>query len=88
MGDAEIDLKPYFQCLKMGMKKLPNGCALKRIQPSRSNCLAEESSCIWQNGKIIQPMILRLRNVESGELVVELEWVDVTGCKGLSEVSL
>ncbi|KAJ1418422.1 C2 domain [Sesbania bispinosa] len=86
MGEAEIELKEYFECFKMGLEKLPNGCAVKRIQPSRTNCLAEESSCIWQNGNIIQEMILRLKNVERGELVVEIQWVDIPGCKGLSEV--
>ena len=54
MGEAEIDLKPYVQCKQMGLGKLPNGCSLKRIQPDRTNYLAEESSCIWQNGKIVQ----------------------------------
>nr|ACU14102.1 unknown [Glycine max] len=88
MGGAEIDLKPYVQCKQMGLGKLPNGCSLKRIQPDRTNYLAEESSCIWQNGKIVQEMFLRLRNVESGEILVEIEWVDVVGCKGLSEVEL
>ncbi|KEH40567.1 calcium-dependent lipid-binding (CaLB domain) family protein [Medicago truncatula] len=83
MGDAEIDLKPYTQCVKMKLDTLPNGCAIKRVQANRTNCLAEESSCIWKNGKVLQEMILRLRNVESGELVVEIEWVDVPGCKGL-----
>uniref|UniRef100_A0A0R0ETV0 C2 domain-containing protein n=1 Tax=Glycine max TaxID=3847 RepID=A0A0R0ETV0_SOYBN len=72
MGEAEIDLKPYVQCKQMGLGKLPNGCSLKRIQPDRTNYLAEESSCIWQNGKIVQEMFLRLRNVESGEILVEL----------------
>ena len=88
MGDAEIDLKTYAQCVQMKLDKLPNGCAIKRVQANRTNCLAEESSCIWKNGKIVQEMILRLRNVESGELVVEIEWVDVPGCRGLLGVQL
>lgn len=79
MGEADIDIKPYIKCKQMGMKNLPNGCSLKRIQADRTNCLAEESSCVWQNGKIIQEMILRLKNVECGELVVEIEWVDIVG---------
>jgi hypothetical protein len=83
MGDADVDLKPYAQCVQMRLDTLPNGCAVKRIQANRTNCLAEESSCIYKNGKIIQEMILRLRNVESGELVVEIERVDVPGCRGL-----
>ena len=33
MGNAEIDIKPYIEALKMGkgLQNLPNGCALKRI---------------------------------------------------------
>ncbi|KAL1292047.1 hypothetical protein HN51_060509 [Arachis hypogaea] len=86
MGEAIIELRPYLQCLVMGLERLPDGCVVKRIQPNRVNCLAEESSCIWQEGTIIQEMILRLKNVECGELVCEIEWVDVPGCKGLAEL--
>ncbi|KAL2347655.1 hypothetical protein Fmac_001655 [Flemingia macrophylla] len=88
MGEADIDLKPYVECVQMGLTQLPNGCSLKRVQPDRTNCLAEESCCIWQDGKIVQEMTLRLKNVERGEVVVEIEWVDVPGCKGLSQVEL
>ncbi|KAL5071025.1 hypothetical protein RYX36_021912 [Vicia faba] len=84
MGDADVDLKPYAQAMQMKLATLPDGCAIKRVQANRTNCLAEESSCIWKNGKIIQQMILRLRNVESGELVVEIEWVDIPGSTGIS----
>ena len=51
MGDAEIDLKPYLQCVKMDLSDLPDSHVVKRVQPDRTNCLAEESSCIWKNGK-------------------------------------
>lgn len=67
---------------------LPNGCVVKRVQPDGKNHLAEESSCIWNNGKITQEMTLALRNVECGYVVVEIEWKDVPGCKGLSGVDL
>ncbi|KAE8076312.1 hypothetical protein FH972_014974 [Carpinus fangiana] len=88
MGDAEIDIKPYIECLRMGLEKLPNGCVVKRVQPSRTNCLSDESCCVWNNGKIVQDMSLRLRNVVSGEVVVQIEWIDLPGCKGLSNESL
>lgn len=88
MGGAEIDLKPYVQCVQMGLNNLPNGSSVRSIEPDETNCLAEQSHCIVQNGNILQEMNLRLRNVESGEVVVEIEWVDVIGCKGLSEVEL
>ncbi|KAK7251992.1 hypothetical protein RIF29_35647 [Crotalaria pallida] len=86
MGDADIDIKPYLHCVKMDLKDLPYGHVVKQIQPNRSNCLTEESSCIWRNGKIIQEMSLRLRNVKSGEIIVEIEWVNLPHSKGLSEV--
>lgn len=86
MGDADIDIKPYLQCVKMGLKDLPDGHVVKSVQPDRTNCLAEESSCIWRNGKIVQEMSLRLRNVKSGEVIVEIEWIDLPDSKGLSEV--
>ncbi|XWS34478.1 hypothetical protein CRYUN_Cryun21dG0042000 [Craigia yunnanensis] len=85
MGNAEIDIKPYIAALKMGkgLQNFPNGCALTRIQPGRTNCLTDESSIVWNNGKITQDMHLKLRNVECGEVLIQLEWIEVTGCKGL-----
>ncbi|XP_014520552.1 protein C2-DOMAIN ABA-RELATED 9 [Vigna radiata var. radiata] len=88
MGEAEIDFIPFLKCKKMELKNLPNGCAVKRIQPNRSNYLAEESSCVWNDGDIVQKMILRLKNVERGELVVQIQWVDVVGFRGLSHIKL
>lgn len=84
MGDAEIDIKPYIECLRMGLESLPDGSVVKRVQPSRENCLADESCCVWNKGKIVQDMCLRLRNVERGEVAVQIEWIDLPGCKGLS----
>ena len=83
MGDAQIDLKPYIASLKMGLQNLPNGCVISRVQPNKDNCLADESCIVWEDGRIIQNMILRLRNVESGEVDVQLEWINLPGCKGL-----
>ncbi|XP_058728471.1 protein C2-DOMAIN ABA-RELATED 7-like [Vicia villosa] len=84
IGDAEIDLKPYANAVQMKLDDtVSDGCVIKRIQANRTNCLAEESSCIWKDGKVIQEMVLRLRNVESGELVVDIQWVDIPGSRGL-----
>ena len=83
MGDAEIDITPFLEALKMGLKELPNGTMITKIQPNRQNCLAEESCIIWSEGKVVQNICLRLRNVESGELELQLKWIDVPGCRGL-----
>ncbi|XP_062110159.1 protein C2-DOMAIN ABA-RELATED 7 isoform X2 [Humulus lupulus] len=79
MGDADIDLKPYIECLKMGLKNLPEGCVVKRVQPTKQNCLSDESPCVWHDGKIVQDMSLRLRNVECGEVFVQIEWINLPG---------
>ncbi|QHN95800.1 Protein C2-DOMAIN ABA-RELATED [Arachis hypogaea] len=86
MGEAVIDIKPYVKCWNKGLEKLPDGCVVKRIQPNENNYLAEESPCIWHNGTIIQRMLLKLRNVECGELLCELEWLSVLGSMGLLEL--
>ncbi|WCJ33570.1 Calcium-dependent lipid-binding (CaLB domain) family protein [Euphorbia peplus] len=83
MGDADIDIKPYIASLKMGLKNLPNGCVVSRVQPRSNNCIASESNIVWTEGKIKQDMFLKLQNVESGEIAVQLEWIEVPGCKGL-----
>lgn len=83
MGDAEIDIKPYIECLKLGLESLPDGCVVKRVYPNRTNCLSDESQCVWNKGKIVQDMHLRLKNVECGEVTIQIEWIDVPGAKGL-----
>lgn len=79
IGDAEIDIKPYVECVRVGRGNQPDGVVVKKIQPSETNCLAEESICAWEGGKIVQEMRLRLRNVECGEVVIQLEWIDLPG---------
>ncbi|KAF7133525.1 hypothetical protein RHSIM_Rhsim09G0065100 [Rhododendron simsii] len=81
MGDAVIDIKPYIECMKMGLQNLPNGTKVERVQPNRENCLADESCIIWNNGKMFQDMCLRLRNVERGEVEVQIEWINLPGRK-------
>ncbi|GAA0185731.1 hypothetical protein LIER_33019 [Lithospermum erythrorhizon] len=83
MGDAEFDIKPFVESLKKKLDSLPSGTTIKKIQPSRANCLSEESSVKWKDGKVIQDMTLRLRNVECGEVEIQLQWINLPGCKGL-----
>ncbi|XP_027358897.1 protein C2-DOMAIN ABA-RELATED 4-like isoform X3 [Abrus precatorius] len=83
MGDAEFDILPFLEALKMNLTGLPNGTTITRVQPSRNNCLADESCITYSNGKVVQDMILRLRNVECGEVEIQLQWIDLPGSKGL-----
>ncbi|GMH21877.1 hypothetical protein Nepgr_023720 [Nepenthes gracilis] len=83
MGEAEFEIKPFIDALRMNLAGLPNGTIISRLHPCRQNCLAEESCIIWADGRVIQKMCLRLKNVECGEVEIQLQWIDLPGCKGL-----
>lgn len=80
MGDVEIDIMPYLEAKEMGLQELPPGTKLDRVQPNRKNCLSDESCIVWNYGKITQDMCLRLRNVECGEVEIQIEWNDSPEC--------
>ncbi|KAJ1394239.1 C2 domain [Sesbania bispinosa] len=82
MGDAEFDLSPYIEALKMNLEDLPSGTIITRIHPCRQNCLAEDSCITYDDGKIVQNVVLRLRHVECGEVELQLQWIDLPGAKG------
>ena len=83
MGDAEFEIKPYIEALRMQLDGLPSGTIVTTVQPSRRNCLAEESKVTWIDGKLVQDLVLRLRHVECGEVEAQLQWIDLPGSKGL-----
>ncbi|KAJ0677802.1 putative C2 domain-containing protein [Helianthus annuus] len=81
MGEAEIDVKPYIECLRTGLNpnNVPNGTILRCVHPTEHNFLAKESSILLEDGKIVQDMNLKLRGVECGEVVIQLELVLLPG---------
>ncbi|KAJ8771990.1 hypothetical protein K2173_027167 [Erythroxylum novogranatense] len=83
MGDAEFDIKPFIEALRMRLAGLPSGTIVTRVLPSRQNCLSEESCIVCSESKITQDLCLRLRNVECGEVEIQLQWIDLPGSKGL-----
>ncbi|KAF6144587.1 hypothetical protein GIB67_006079 [Kingdonia uniflora] len=83
MGDADFDIKPFLEAVKMHLTDLPSGTTITRVTPCRQNCLAEESCVKWVNGKVVQDICLRLRNVECGEVEIKLQWIDLPGSKGI-----
>ena len=83
MGDAEFDIRTYIEALKMHLGEIPSGTIISKVQPNRNNCLAEESIVYWKEGKVVQDLCLRLRNVECGEVEIQLQWIDLPGSKGL-----
>lgn len=87
MGDAEFEIDAFIQALRMDYADFPDGTILAKVQPCRKNCLSEESAVVLREGKVIQDLCLRLRNVECGEVELQLEWIEVPGCKGVKATS-
>ena len=83
MGDAEFEIGPFVEALKRRTEGLENGHILKTVKADRQNCLAEESHVLWKDNKVVQNMILRLRNVERGEVELQLQWKHISGSRGL-----
>ncbi|KAI9113990.1 hypothetical protein K1719_015241 [Acacia pycnantha] len=75
MGDAEFEIRPFIEAANMRLEGLPSGTVVRRVHPDRQNCLADESCITYREGRIVQDLVLRLRNVECGELEVQLEWI-------------
>jgi hypothetical protein len=78
MGDAEIDLQPLAASVRMRkfLKSTPSVTPIRKLVPSKENYLSRESCIQYVEGNVIQDVCLRLRNVESGELEMQLKWVD------------
>lgn len=83
MGNAEVDIRPLVEIVKMKLQDVADRTVVKKLVPNRQNCLAEESSIYISEGKVKQDMVVRLRNVESGEIELQLQWVDLPGSKGV-----
>ncbi|KAJ6838642.1 GTPase activating protein 1-like [Iris pallida] len=83
MGVAEFSIGPFLEAVKMNTENVSDGAIINKVMPCRQNCLSEESAIYCSKGKVVQDMVLRLRNVECGELEIQLEWVSIPGGKGL-----
>ncbi|RWR76148.1 protein C2-DOMAIN ABA-RELATED 4 [Cinnamomum micranthum f. kanehirae] len=81
MGDAEFDFKPFMEAVRMPFEGIPDGTVIRKLEPNSQNCLSKESCIIWYDGKVVQNMILRLRNVECGEIELQLQWINLPGSK-------
>lgn len=83
MGDTEFNVKELMEGLRLPLENVPSGTVVTKVKPSRENCLSEESSIIWENGKLTQQMFLRLNNVECGEIELQLQWINIPGSRSL-----
>lgn len=83
MGNCEFTIKTFVEALKQNMEGVPNGTVITTVYPSKENCLADDSCVSWIGGRVVQDMCLRLQNVECGEVEIQLQWIDLPGCKGV-----
>ncbi|XP_062188968.1 GTPase activating protein 1-like [Phragmites australis] len=79
MGDAEFDIEALMQIIQMDLEDIRSGTVVRTVRPSKQCCLADESRIIWENGQLVQDILLKLRNVETGVVHLQLKWVNIPG---------
>ncbi|KAJ3679061.1 hypothetical protein LUZ60_017072 [Juncus effusus] len=74
MGEAEIDLQPLITSGDAfgDPDNLPD-MQIDKWLTSNDDCLIKDSMINVVDGKVKQEVMLKLQNVESGEIVLELE---------------
>ncbi|ESW19476.1 hypothetical protein PHAVU_006G128200 [Phaseolus vulgaris] len=76
MGDADIDLQSLItSAMAFGDAGMFDDMQIGKWLKSDDNALIEDSTVNIVDGKVKQMMSLKLQNVESGELDLELQWI-------------
>lgn len=76
MGEAEIDIQPMItSAMAFGDAAMFGDMQIGKWLKSNDNALIEDSSVNIVDGKVKQDVSLKLQNVESGELDLEIEWI-------------
>ncbi|WOK92591.1 ADP-ribosylation factor GTPase-activating protein AGD12 [Canna indica] len=75
MGDAEVDLQPMItSAMAFSDPDLLTDMQIGKWLQSHDNALMRDSTINIVDGKVKQELSLKLQNVESGEIDLELEW--------------
>uniref|UniRef100_A0A166IJI3 C2 domain-containing protein n=1 Tax=Daucus carota subsp. sativus TaxID=79200 RepID=A0A166IJI3_DAUCS len=76
MGEANVDLQPIINsAMSYGDPSMFGNMQIGKWVKADNNPLVDDSTVNIVDGKIKQDMTLKLQNVESGELQIELEWM-------------
>ncbi|XP_019156329.1 PREDICTED: ADP-ribosylation factor GTPase-activating protein AGD12-like isoform X2 [Ipomoea nil] len=76
MGEAEIDIQPMIaSAMAFGDPTMFSDMQIGKWFKSNDNALIEDSSVNIVDGKVKQEISLKLQNVESGEVDLEIEWI-------------
>nr|AGT17060.1 hypothetical protein SHCRBa_014_M16_R_260 [Saccharum hybrid cultivar R570] len=64
MGDTEFDIEAVVQIIQMDRAEdIRSGTVVRTVHPGgKDSCLADESHIIWDNGQVVQNLLLKLRN--------------------------
>lgn len=76
MGDAEIDLHPLVAAAKLqqGVQSFREGMTIQQIVATDENGFVNDSVIKFKNGHIVQVVSINLKNVEKGQIELELKW--------------
>jgi len=76
MGEAEIDLQPMITAaMAFGDVLMLGNMQIGKWLKTSDNALIKDSTVNILDGKVKQEVFLKLQNVESGEIELELEWI-------------
>lgn len=76
MGEAEVDIQPMINsAMAYGDPSMFGNMQIGKWLKSDDNALTEDSTVDIVDGKVKQKMTLKLMNVESGEMDLEIEWM-------------
>lgn len=76
MGQAEVDIQPMINsAMAYGDAGMFGNMQIGKWLKSNDNALIDDSTVNIIDGKVKQEISLKLQNVESGELDLELEWM-------------
>ena len=82
MGEAQVDVEPLVQMARMDLEDIRSGTVVRTVRPHRGGtssvcCLADESNIVWEEGQVVQDALIKLRNVATGIIHLQLRWVKI-----------
>ncbi|KAF5184643.1 Adp-ribosylation factor gtpase-activating protein agd12, partial [Thalictrum thalictroides] len=76
MGEAEVDLQPLITAaVAFGDAGMFGNIQIGKWLKSHDNALIKDSIINIVDGKVKQEVSLKLQNVESGDIDLEIEWM-------------
>ncbi|XP_044952681.1 protein C2-DOMAIN ABA-RELATED 5-like isoform X2 [Hordeum vulgare subsp. vulgare] len=79
MGDAEFGILDFVEIAMKDLSHVRDDTVMKTFHPEEDNCFSADSHITWKDGKVSQNIYLKLRNTDTGEIVMHLEWVNIPG---------